>query len=200
MEGGYVTIAIVFEHNKRKDFKKHLKSLIHYLLKETGQLKSLKVSKDMDGNEWIEVKGEKLLEKPCLYEMLEKYFYGEIHLGSDVFSKAVLNLLITIENNEEYFVFYINIPSQQYLDFGNVENLEALTADMIRKFKELFILLNFDYIVCDHEADVIYSPVEFKKTKKVIYAISMIPNNNGMKTDFEIILGDWYLDGFTEKK
>jgi hypothetical protein len=192
--GSYISIGFVFRRNLEEKIDINFKKLVNFLVQKSGKLNSIKVSKDMDGEEWIEVN---VLNDDSRLDLLTEFFYGQLNLSSNIIDGKSLEIIIHIENKPNYYGFLLDIQEADLIKTNSIEELDYISDKLIKLMVDFYGVSGYDYAFCDHEANIEYSPNEFLMLEKNIYSITIITNH--CKNNLEIRKSNWHIDGLTKR-
>lgn len=195
--GSYISIGLIYGNLEIIYLKNKLENLLNYLIDESFNIESMKVCKDTDGEEWIEYNSIKKDQISKLYDLLGKYYYGQLRLKCNVLGLENVEVTIRIEKEEDYFGFLLDLSEAELIKLGSQEELNNLTEKIINFITDMYKSLEFDYAFCDNEAEIKYSPAEFKELKNDIYSIVVIPLLDKYEQSFDIIKSNWHIDGLS---
>ena len=162
----------------------------------------MKISKDIDGEEWIEYDSLVGIKTDDICNILAENYYGQVEIKSNLLRHK--NLMITIrvekEENEEYFGFLLDISEEALIKTNSVSEMNNITDEIEEFIQEFYKHSPYEYAFCDNEAEIQYSPIEFKKIKKSIYSIVAIPFLESNSSKVNIIRSNWNIDGLTSRE
>ena len=195
--GSYISIGLVYDKSDLERVKNELERLSTYLTTEFGSVKSMKVCKDTYGEEWIEYNSFENHQISDLCDLLAKYYYGQLSLKCNILGFDNLEVTIRIEKEEDYFGFLLDVSEAELIKTGGLEELNSITEKIICFITDLHKVLVFDYAFCDNEAEIQYSPTEFKELKNDVYSIVILPTSEKKEKPYDIIKSNWHINGLT---
>lgn len=170
-----------------------LESLLNIFTANHGYIEQVKYCEDMEGENWVE------LDKPnldsTLLEKLTNSYFGQMQLSVDLFQIKNLQVGIRIEICEEYSGLLLSFKENQIFPDYSIKELEVMTDKIIDFVIEIFPVLNFTYAICDHEAEIEFSPNEFKPEK---YSLSFTPDVSA--GTLNVRKSGWHINGLSERK
>ncbi len=195
--GSYISIGLVYDKLDLERVKIELENLTAYLITELGSVKRVKVSKDVDGEEWIEYNTLENYQISEMCGLLSKHFYGQLSLMCNYLGLDNFEVTIRIEKEEDYFGFLLDVREAELIKTGCLEEINSITEKIITFIKDLRNVLVYDYAFCDNEAEIKYSPREFGELKNDVYSIVIIPSFTEKEKSYNIIKSNWNIDGLT---
>jgi hypothetical protein len=189
--GSTINIGLVYS-SPEDLISTNLYKLIQYLNSYNSCLINAKYSEDLDGESWIEIENPVFNE--TLVEKLTNNFYSELQMNVTLFQlpELTLNLHVIIEKG--YFGFLLAIEEHELLSDYEEDTLEEITSEIIEFLAKGYELLKFRYAFCDHEAEIEFSPSNFKPES---YALSLIPDDSD--STLNVKKGKWHINGLTER-
>ncbi|MCY9591358.1 Imm64 family immunity protein [Paenibacillus chitinolyticus] len=116
-------------------------------------------------------------------------------MSADLVPYKDLNVEIEIEKCEEYSGFLVSFRESEVLPDYSEESLETATETIVKLVAEIYPTLQFDYAFCDLEAQIEFSPREFKPER---YSLSFWPDlSNG---ELKVTKSSWHINGLTERQ
>ncbi|SDG59688.1 Immunity protein 64 [Fontibacillus panacisegetis] len=187
------TINIGLVYNDSKAIGKILEKLLGLVVENNGHFQSVKFCEDYDGESWIELDYPNM--DTTFIDKMTKSYFVQIQSCLDLFQIEQLKTDIRIEKYDEFFGLLLLFNEDEILPNYSIESLEKITNSIINFIVEVHPVLNFDYAFCDHEAEIEYSPKEFKPEK---YSLSFLPNlTNGV---LGVRKSSWEINGLTERR
>lgn len=167
--------------------------MLELFVENNGHFRSVKFCEDNDGESWIELDYPNM--DTTFIKKMAKSYYVQIQSCIDLFQMEQLKIEIRIEKYDEFFGLLLLFNEDEILPNYSIESLEKITNTIINFILEVHPVLKFDYAFCDHEAEVEYSPKEFKPEK---YSLSFLPNlTNGV---LGVRKSSWHINGLTERQ
>ncbi|ODM24753.1 hypothetical protein A7W90_00130 [Clostridium sp. Bc-iso-3] len=199
--GSNISIGFVYTGIAQEQIKNELNNIFSYLLSHNTRMVKMKVSKDIDGEEWIEYDMLDTHKKDDVISLLAEYYFGQIEVYSNLIGCNNLKLIIRIEKepDKDYFGFLLDISEAQLLKNNSIDEIKKVTDNIVSFMTDIYGYSGYDYAICDNEAEIEYSPEEYMNIQDDIYSISIIPNRNNESTEFNIIKSSWNIDGLTSR-
>lgn len=196
--GSYIGIGLVYNISEN-GLENEMRNLVNYLILRNGSIKDIKFSNDKDGNEWVEESLKNNIDIEDLYSPLANGFFGQLHVVCNILNIKNLNVYIRIEKvDKSYFGILLDLSEEELLGKNSGGNIERVTDSIIKLLNDLYKVSVFDYAFCDNEAEIQYSPMEFKNSNEKFYSIVAIPTTEYTKK-LRIIKSDWNIDGITTR-
>lgn len=196
--GSYIGIGLVY-NNTDIELEKELRNVVNYLISQNGSIKSIKFSKDEDGNEWVEEIPGNNLDKENFYSLLANGYFGQLQVKCNILSIQNLNIDIRIEKSDKnYFGLLLDIDEHELIGARSGENIYRTTEKIIGFLNDLYKISVFGYALCDNEAEIQYSPLEFQSLNEKVYSIVALPDIEDKKK-LNIIKSNWHIDGLTTR-
>ena len=189
--GSRISIGLVYECNNMIE---SLEKLIKLLISDNGYIKGFKVSKDEEGNKWIENFDTTTSISDEVYSCLTLGFYGQINLVSDIINLKHKDIVLNIERHSDYYGFLIDIEESSLIDEDSIIDIATSIINLI---SDNFMNLRYDYAFCDNEAEIEYSLQEILSNNNDIYCLLFIPNF--VENKIEVKKSNWLLDGLTKR-
>jgi len=195
--GSYISIGFVYDKVDLKQIKFELENLTTCLITALDNVRNMKLSKDMDGEEWIEYSSFKNYPISDLCSLLAEHYFGQLNLKCNLFGLENLEVTIRVEKEKDYFGFLLDIIETELIKTGSIEEINSITEKIINFITDLYKALAYDYAFCDNEAEIEYSPKEFKGLKDSVYSIAVMPLLGKQEKSFNVIKSNWHIDGLT---
>lgn len=201
--GSFISIGFIYEGCSIQTIKKEIEKLVNYISSIGGSLKKMKVSKDVDGEEWLEYDSLINLQLDSIYTILAENYYAQLEVNSNLFEHKNLVITIRIEKDEDndYFGFLLDMNEKEIIKGNSVNEINNITERIIDFIIKFYNYSNYNYAICDNEAEIEYSPKDFYKIESSIYSITVIPvfdcKSNSNK--FNVIKSNWNIDGLTSR-
>ncbi|MFB7817190.1 Imm64 family immunity protein [Paenibacillus chitinolyticus] len=186
--GSYINVGLVFD----KLCTDKLKKIIKYLINKNGVLKFGDYSKDKEGDEWVNINFN---DKTYVSELCSNY-YGKLIIVPDI--KEPLNsanVILEIIKKENVQGVILSFHEEDVLKSYNEIELITVTDAFIHIIEDLYELVEFDYAVCDNDAEIIYTKELIHNFKKE-YSITFIPDESKKLHEFRT---DWHINGLTQR-
>ena len=164
--GSYITTGFVFNGTDVNIVNRKLKAIIMYLSNGSERYKFVKASKDTDGNNWLKLEFEELTDIQEGYRLASKGFFGQIDLVTGLFTSNEIFVSVRVEKEADYFGLLVDIAEKDLIKSNDYAVLNAADDLMINFMSELYKVLKYNYAFCDNEAELQFSPNEFKNITK----------------------------------
>ncbi|MFJ7666405.1 Imm64 family immunity protein [Lysinibacillus sp. NPDC097195] len=190
-------INIGFVKSEITTLKGNFDCLIDFLNISGMKIKSVKYATDENGLNWIESSNPtKAVTKELVYQ-LEKMFYWEFNVAKFPYANSLIDVLLKIHiYKDNFYSFMIEIEEATIINCYEIKELEFVEA-AIFNIMEIFLLkLTIDYAFSSQEAEVEFSPQEFKNLTKPYYSLEAKYENE----DLVISKARWYINGVTERE
>ena len=199
--GSFISIGFIYQVFSIQTIENEIKKLLKYIVDTDGSLKKMKVSKDIDGEEWNEYDSLMNLQGDSIYAILAKNYYGQIEVNSNIFGCKNITIIIRIEKeeDEDYFGFLLDIDEEELINTNSASEISNITEKIIDFITRFYNYSAYDYAFCDNEAEIKYSPIHFKKVERSIYSITVIPILDGNSNRLNVIRSNWNIDGLTSR-
>ena len=197
--GSYITTGLVFNGSDVSIIKRKLTDLIMYLSDKSECYKSVKASKDIDGNDWIEFKFDELADIQEAYRFASEGYMGQIDLATSLITSNEIHASVRVEKEVDYFGILVDFAEDDFLKSNDPAVLNAADDLMIKFMNELYEVLKYNYAFCDNEAELQFSPNEIQCLTKEMYSILVMPNNSGINSVTNVFRSNWYLNGLTSR-
>ncbi|NFP49524.1 hypothetical protein FDF58_07570 [Clostridium argentinense] len=199
--GSSISIGFVYGEFSIQAIENEIKRLVKYFVTTDGSLKKMKVSKDIDGEEWLEYDSLINLKVDSIYTTLAENYYGQVEVNSSLFGHKNLTTTIRIEKEEDegYFGFLLDIDEEELIKTNLASEINSVTEKIVDFITGFYSYSAYDYAFCDNEAEIQYSPRHFKKIESSIYSISVIPTLDGNSNSLNIVRSNWNIDGLTSR-
>lgn len=197
--GSYITTGIIFDGIETTSIKRKITDLIIYLSNRSECYKSVKASKDIEGNEWIEFKFEELDNVREAYEFVSEGYFGQIDLMTSRFTSNEILVSVRVEKEVDYFGILLDIAEDDFLKSSESVILNAKDNLIIKFLEELYEVLEFKYAFCDNEAEIKFSPNEIQHLNREVYSILLIPSDSKLNGKINVVKSNWYLNGLTSR-
>lgn len=198
--GSYITTGLVFSGSDVSIIKRKLKDLIIFLSGRSECYKSVKASKDIDGNDWIEFKSDELADIQEAYRFASEGYMGQIDLQTSLITSNEIHVSVRVEKEEDYFGILVDVAEDDFLKSNDLIVLNAADDLMIKFMSELYVVLEYKYAFCDNEAELQFSPNDIQCLAKEMYSILIIPRNSELNSVTNVFRSNWYLNGLTSRK
>lgn len=198
--GSYITTGFVFNGTDIEIIKRKLEAMIRCLSDGRETYKLVKASKDEDGDNWIEFKFEELNDIQEGYTFAAEYYFGQIDLTSSFFTSNDISVSVRVEKESDYFGILVDIVEEDLLKSNEVVVLNMADEQMIKAMCELHKVLNYDYAFCDNEAELQYSPKEFRCLDGDVYSIIAVSNNSEFGSMPKVYKSHWNINGLTSRE
>ncbi|WDU84435.1 Imm64 family immunity protein [Caloramator sp. Dgby_cultured_2] len=129
--------------------------------------------------------------------MIATKFNAIIVVKSGIFGIKDNIIIIRVYKEINYFGFLIDIDEETIIKKIGINELEQKICDMIF---DIYRVSEFDYAFCDNEAEIEFSPDEFKNLKEKIYSILVLPINGDKRLELKLIKSNWKIDGYSLRK
>ena len=91
-------------------------------------IKSIKFSKDEDGNEWVEHSLKNNIDIEDFYSRLANGYFGQLLVICNILNIQKLNVYIRIEKvDKNYFGLLLDISEEKLIGVSSVENINRVT-------------------------------------------------------------------------
>ncbi|HHW37552.1 MAG TPA: hypothetical protein GXX18_10000 [Bacillales bacterium] len=197
--GSFISIGLIYSKRTEERFKNELDILVRYLVSKDGILKKIKMSKDIDGEEWIEYTPNNNLEISESLNLIAKYYYGQVNVVCTFLGFSDLEVAVRIEKEKDYFGFLLDISEADVIKTHNVEVINRVTDQIINFIIDLYSVSGFDYAFCDNEAEIQYAPDEFCTLENDMYSIIVIPSFGEQDKALNVFKNNWHIDGLTAR-
>lgn len=197
--GSYITTGFVFSGADVNIIKKKLTDIIMHLSDKSESYKSVKASKDIDGNDWIEFKFEELADIQEAYRFASEGYFGQINLVTSLFTRDEILVSVIVEKEADYFGILVDIAEDDFLKSNDPAVLNAADDLMIKFMNELYEVLKYNYAFCDNEAELLFLLDENQSLNEDMYSILVIPSNSGLNSITNVFRSNWYLNGLTSR-
>lgn len=197
--GSYISIGFVYNMQNVGQIKKELELLVTHLISKNGSMKNIKVSKDSNGEKWVEYNTVNNLQMSQSYGLLAEYYYGQLDLICSILGKSNLEVVVRIEKEEDYFGFLLDIKEDELIKANNLEAMNGATDEIISFITNWYNVSRFDYAFCDNEAEIQCSPKEVSTLKNAAYSIFVVPSSEIQNKALNIIKNNWNIDGLTTR-
>ncbi len=194
--GSYIGIGLVYNGTGDR-LERELRNVVNYIISHDGSINSFKFSKDEEGNEWEE---DSLDNKGVnnFYSSLCNGYFGQLHMICNILSIQKLNVCIRVEKAKNYFGLLLDIGEEELIGIGSSKIINKITDKIIEFLNELYEVSAFEYAICDNEAEIQYSPIEFQALSEEVYSIVALPVED--KENLKIIKSSWHIDGLTTRR
>ncbi|MEY9092573.1 Imm64 family immunity protein [Paenibacillus sp. RC84] len=189
--GSYINVGLVYSSSEASATR--LKKLIELLTENEGRIENVKFCEDVDGERWIQYDFPHI--DPAILEKLTRSYYGHIYLFADLVPFKGLNVEIEIEKCEGYSGFLVSFRESEMLPDYSADSLETATETLVKLVAQLYPALQFDYAFCDLEAQIEFSPREFKPER---YSLSFWPDISNR--ELKVTKSNWHINGLTERQ
>ncbi|VEF46747.1 Uncharacterised protein [Bacillus freudenreichii] len=185
--GGYVNIGTVFTED-RGIFETWSK-MKGYIIENGGQFKKLKYSKNMDGENWIQLD----IKDNSLDESFLTGHYPELELSGSSLGLNTERIHLSIEKDNGYFGFLFGIEWESL--FSKEVDVAKIRNHMVATLTAIYETIPFAYSFIGHEIEIDCSPDEFKDfiAHNDSYPVAMIENKGGL----DIYYGTIGIDGIS---
>lgn len=199
--GSNISIGFIYERFTQERIVKELGNIIKYLFVHDIRITKMKVSKDIDGEDWIEYDSINTFQLDSVFSMLAEYYYGQLEVSSNVLGCNNLAITIRVEKEAEkdYFGFLLDISEEELIKFNSIDEINKVTERIIDFIIDIHSCSGYDYAICDNEAEIQYSPAEFGNLAKAIYSIAIIPSITNNSNVLKVIKSSWNIDGLTSR-
>lgn len=192
--GSYISIGFVFEQLDEFFITNSFRNITNYFIKN-GKIKAVKMSKDIDGNEWIEQNHNIQIED--LYLDLVRNYYSKLSLECSILGIRSLNVILRLEKEEDFWGIVLDICESELIKLNSNNDISKITDEIINLMRDIYNVVKYDYSFCDNEAEFRYSPKEFKSLHDNKYSIAILPVVNNSVLEMNIIKSGWNIDGLT---
>jgi len=199
--GSFISIGFIYGKFSIQAIENEIKKLVKYVVNTDGRLKKMKVSKDIDGEEWLEYDSLINLQMDSIYTTLSENYYAQMEVNSSLFGCENITITIHIEKeeDEDYFGFLLDIDEEELIKTNPVSEINSITEKIVDFIAGFYNYSAYDYAFCDNEAEIQYSPRDFKKIESSIYSIAVIPILDGNSNRLNVIRSNWNIDGLTSR-
>lgn len=199
--GSNISIGLIYERLTKERIEKELDNIVKYLLAYDTRMKKLKVSKDIDGEEWIESDSLNTFQKDSILTMLADNYYGQLEVSGNLLdcNSLVITIRVEKEAEEDYFGFLLDISEEELIKTNSIDEINKITERIIDFMIDIHSYSGYDYAFCENEAEIQYSPKEFRNFEEGIYSVSIIPIKSNDPMGFNIIKSSWNIDGLTSR-
>lgn len=197
--GSFITIGLVYNELDLERIEVELRSLTRFLLSREGYFKSMKVSRDISGDEWIEHSLLSGYQIGNLCSLLAKYHYGQVSISCKLLGETHLDVTVRIHKEEDYFGFLLEVAEADLISARHREELDALTERIIYLIIDMHSFLSYHYAFCDNEAEVRYSPEVFGTLANDVYSVVVMPSGVDEKP-YSVVKSSWHIDGLTRRE
>ncbi len=192
--GSYISIGLVFNGREFISKEKTIDTVLLTLKKNGAQIKNCKYSKDPDGENWITIEINEILNSNNLSQILVNNFNGNISILLPC-NDCGLTAIFSFHNiDEDYFGILIEIPERQLLSY-NSDNVAEAEEWAINMISLLYNSAPFSYSFCDNEAEIEYSLEDLADKIETAYSLTVIPEKEGL----QLIKNAWFIDGLTKR-
>lgn len=187
--GGYVNIGAVFTEDQG-DFATWGK-MKEFIIKSGGQFTKLKYSKDMDGENWIQVD----IKDNKIDESFLTGYYPELELSGSSLGLNTERIHLSIEKDDGYFGFLFGIEWDEL--FSKEKDVAKIRNHMVATLIAIYERMPFAYSFIGHEIEIDCSPDEFEDliAENDSYPVVMIESKGGL----DIYYGNIGIDGISDQ-
>ena len=184
--GGFINVGMVFD--QKHNLVRSMNSVKDFLSQHGSNFLSVKYSKDIDGENWI----EENIEDNVLQESYLTGFYNEFEVsGKFLDTNKELNLSIIKEDN--YFGLLFNI---EWEEMSN-QNFITFQTKVVNYLIEIYRILPYEYSFVGHEIEIEMDPEEFVNALKGndSFPVAII----GKNVELDVYYGSIGIDGFSSQ-
>lgn len=194
--GSYISIGFVYEKKKKEKIAECLEKLIDFINLKNENIERIKYCEDDFGEIEYEVNLKDIIyHKNEVLKKIVEYYYGEIEFYVNIFGIEKLKMVLKIEKEEEFYGIVLEVEESDIISQYTVDNINSITEKIIDFMVNIYPYLNYDYVVCDNELELKYSPKIMRNMKELKYSILVIYDSK-----LKIIKSNWNIDGLTERK
>ncbi|MDD3172673.1 MAG: Imm64 family immunity protein [Herbinix sp.] len=195
--GSYITIGFIYNKFSMNNIKNQMERVVEYIVSSVGIIKKAKVSKDMDGEEWIEYDSINNSQIDTLFTSLAEHYYGQIEMETNLFDLKNLTIIMRVvkEENDDYFGLLLDVDENAFI----TNTVNVYTEKILNLITEFYNYSVYDYAFCDNEAEIKYSPKEFINLKESVYSLAILPVCNDISNKLRVIKSKWNIDGLTSR-
>ncbi|RST77371.1 hypothetical protein D4T97_002465 [Siminovitchia acidinfaciens] len=185
--GGDVNIGMVF--TEEKGIFVTWSKMKSYIIKNGGQFKKLKYSKDMDGENWIQLD----IKDNSLDESFLTGYYPELELSRSSLGLNTERIHLSIEKDDGYFGFLFGIEWDSL--FSKEVDVAKIRNHMVATLTAIYETIPFAYSFIGHEIEIDSSPDEFEDliAHNDSYPVALIESKDGL----DIYYGNIGIDGIS---
>lgn len=166
-------------------------------LKHLGvNIDCVKFSSDNFGVHWNVVDDYRTYSNKDFLSTLKEFHFLEIPISNFPFGKLTIEAVITLKVTNKYFGYLLEMEEDSIISSYNIKELETAENIIIQYLKFIFKNFNVDYAFSDQEAEIEFSPEEFKHLQRPYYAIEAKHDHDGK---VKITKANWYINGLTER-
>lgn len=156
----------------------------------------VKFSSDNSGFHWNVVDDYRTYSNKDFLSTLKEFHFLEIPISNFPFGKLTIEAVITLKVTNKYFGYLLEMEEYLIISSYNIKELETAEDIIIQYLKFIFKNFNVDYAFSDQEAEIEFSPEEFKHLQRPYYAIEAKHDHDGK---VKITKANWYINGLTER-
>ena len=156
----------------------------------------VKFSSDNSGFHWNVVEDYRTYSNKNLLSTLKELHFLEIPISNFPFGKLTIEAVIKLKVTNKYFGFLLEMEEDSIISSYKIKELETAEDLIIQYLKLIFKNFNVDYAFSDQEAEVEFSPEEFKQLQRPYYAIEAKHDHDGK---VKITKANWYINGLTQR-
>ncbi|MBB4824972.1 hypothetical protein HNO89_002198 [Sporosarcina luteola] len=160
------------------------------------KINCVKFSSDNSGFHWSEIEDYRTYSNKKLLSILKELRFLEISISNFPFGKLTIDAVIKLEVTNKYFGFLLEMEESSIISSYKIKELETAEDLIIQYLNLIFKNFNVDYAFSDQEAEVEFSPEEYKQLERPYYAIEARRGHDGK---VKITKANWYINGLTQR-
>lgn len=212
MPGQYIDIGFIYPCISKDSQKNEIDNLIRFLQKWDLSVTRLIASKDVDGEEYIELSSISPVDESCISDMLTDMYNGVLTIDISMDGKQIKSIIVVVYQGEGkidgYYCISMSIPGDQIINGCDLMGPErydepvnsfinSVTNRLILFMTEFYKYSKYSYSFCDSEAMMECTPEELMKQQREVYSVAVVPVVNGNETTLRIYKSAWNIDGFS---
>lgn len=188
--GSKISIGLVYGENDTKSKIDILDSVISSLT-DSVYIQSYKFSKDVFGEEWVKsASHDVMLSEEFLNDIVSNY-YAEFILSTNKFIDEFQQIVLRIENEEDYFGILIDLEETEIQMVG----YDVAEERIIEYLLNVFSKYKYGYAFCDNEAEIELSTKDVLSNKEEFYSLLMKPEGESVN----ICKSSWKINGISKR-
>lgn len=185
-----ISIGLVYDKNDIESKINILDTIIRSLT-DSVYIQNYRFAKDVFGEEWVKsASHDVMLSEEFLDDIVSNY-YAELILSTNKFIDEFQQIVLRIENEEDYFGILIDLEETEIQTVG----YDVVEERIIEYLLNVFSKYKYGYAFCDNEAEIDLSPKDVISKKEELYSLLMKPKGESVN----ICKSSWKINGISKR-